>query len=165
LVCVLAVLAALPARPPRLGAGFLAACILLRLASIIYAWDHLAPRLDAEARAFAVLEPRSRVLPVVCLPAESKEYPERHFLAWAVIFREIYLPSLFADPTQQVLVLNTPCRFYPSVQASEVDVDAVVARECYDYIWVFNPAAKAVRIPSAFEQIYNADGVEVWRVR
>src|SRR6185369_8893624 len=86
-----------------LVAALLTACLLVRGSILLGNWNRLADRLDIQARAFPLLEPRSRVLPILLLPELSTAYPETHFLAWAVPDREIYLPTLFALPDQHTL--------------------------------------------------------------
>ena len=165
-VLALAAVGAVPLRRPRLGAVLLAACLLLRFGSILHAWDGLCGRLDAEARSFAVFRPGDRVLPVVLLPKRTKNYPEYHFAAWAAPDRGVFLPTLFTLPDQQPLRIVPPFAFAAGLPKGCDGPDACTLREAplrdkYDYIWLYNPAGKAVRAPASFAArlLRGADGV------
>ena len=168
-VLALAAVGAAPLRRPRLGAVLLAACLLLRFGSILHAWDGLCGRLDAEARSFAVFRPGDRVLPVVLLPKRTKNYPEYHFAAWAAPDRGVFLPTLFTLPDQQPLRIVPPFAFAAGLPKGCDGPDACTLREAplrdkYDYIWLYNPAGKAVRAPASFSRVFSEGALTVWRV-
>jgi hypothetical protein len=167
LVCALAALAAAGTLSPtrfRLAAALLALGIGVRYYSVVRAWDELGRRLEPLVQGMQRLEPESRVLHVLMFPAISKDYPERHFLAWAVTERRIFYPGMLHHRDQQPLVLRVPCpdpvRRGPG--AWEVEADA---RRWYDYVWVVNLAGRPVHVPAEFEQVYAGGPLTLWRVR
>ena len=141
-VLALAAVGSAPLRRPRLGAVLLAACLLLRFGSILHAWDGLCGRLDADARSFAVFAPGDRVLPVMLLPEQSKNYPEYHFAAWAVPGRGAFLPTLFAQPDQQPLRIVPPYAFAAGLPKDCNGPDVCTLREA---------AARQVRLRLAVQ--------------
>lgn len=165
LVCALALLGSLPMRRLAPGLGLLAVCLLVRFGAVVYAWDRFAPRLDAHARAFAALEPGGRVLPVVLVPEDSKDYPEKHFLAWAVVSRHIFDPTLFALPDQHTLRITAPRPRCLTVKQGVCEVAETPTRACYDCVWVDNPANRAVRLPPGCDRIFANVPVDPRRVR
>jgi hypothetical protein len=171
LVCALAALvAALPALPltlarVRLASMLLAICLVVRFGSIVYNWNSLERRLQPLADAMAHIEPGSRVLPVLLVPDASKDYPERHFLAWAVPTKNIFYPGLFHYSDQQPLVFRAPVPVSILKRANGVEVEGEKTRECYDYVCVIRLSDKTVRLPTEFEPVFAADAVTLWRVR
>src|SRR5207244_655348 len=43
--------------------------------------------------------------------------------------------------------------------------DAEWLRENYDFVWVFNPEKKRLRMPATFQLVYQSEELNVWRVR
>jgi hypothetical protein len=165
LVCALAVVISLPVRRPALGAALLAVCLGVRFGSIVSNWDRLSERLDSASRSLAVFEPGSRVMPVILIPTNSKEYPEQHFVSWAVISRDIFVPTMLAYRGQQPLAVTIPCGLYLRELPDSCAVDEKQVRQCYDYLWVYNPKGKRLRLPNSFERVFSDDSLTVWRVR
>jgi hypothetical protein len=165
LICGVALLAFLPLRRPRLGLALLAACLLLRYGSVLVAWHQLDARLAPQARAFAQLPPHSRVLPVLLTPEGRKEDADRHFLAWAVVERDVYLPTLFAHRGQQPLTLRGPPPLTPREREGVLEFDEDALRGRYDYVWLLNPEDREVRLPASAVRIVQDGPLSVWRVR
>jgi hypothetical protein len=159
LVCVVALVAFLPLRRPTLGLAILTVCLLLRYGSVLMAWHRFDAPLALQARAFAVLEPGRRVLPVLLAPTGSKENVEQHFLAWAVVERNVYLPTLFAYRGQQPLILHGPPRVKPG------EIDEASLRGKYDYVWVLNLQGKDVHLPPSCASVFHEGPLEVWQVQ
>ena len=165
LVCAIAVVSFLPLRRPGLGLTLLAVCLLLRYGSVLAAWHDFDARLAPQARAFAKLQPRSRVLPVLLAPHGHKDDLEQHFLAWAVVERDVYLPSLFAIGGQQPLTLHGPPEASLREQDGTLTIDEASLRGQYDYVWVLNLEGKELRLPDCCESIFHEGPLEIWQVR
>jgi hypothetical protein len=147
----------------------LALCLLVRGGSILWNWERLSQRLEAHARAFTLLDPGSRVLPVVLLPEASIAWPESHFVCWSVPSRGCFVPILFSRPDQHTLRLEPPyaaCdRGYADAYLGEsFTVEASSVRDCYDFVWLYNPAGKTVELPPCCEAIFTAQGLTLYRV-
>ena len=121
-VCVLAWFGTLPMRGSWIAVALLIAAIGVRDADIYVAWHRSDARLRDEARSFALIEPNSRVLPLILLTEYSKETPEAHFASLAVIERHAYIPALFAVPNQQPLHLTGPTQLVDSAMKSPLAV-------------------------------------------
>jgi len=146
LVCGLAWLALQPAAHFRLALVLIALSLVIRQAGIQLAWHQVAGRLQSHIRALEVLPASARVLPVVHVPAQSKDYPEQHFVAWAVIQCGCFVPTLFADPGQHTLRIQQP------------------AGSAYDLLWVDNLDGKTIAIPEGSERLFAEGSLSVWRV-
>jgi hypothetical protein len=167
LVCVLAILGTLPVRHLRLGLGLLAVCLVVRYGGIYVAWHRLDTRLVEMARAFEYIPRGSRIMPVNLLPADmdrSKEHPEFYFAAWAVPFREAYVPTLFAFRDQQPLHLKQELPAYIHTEGSEVVVEEEPTRSDYDFVWLYNPANRQVRMPDQFKKVFSENAFSLWGV-
>jgi hypothetical protein len=165
LIGVLAIFSSMAIQKYRTGMVLLALCLLVRFGSIGTAWDGLSRRLETQAQAFSLLEPGSRVLPVVLLPEESKDYPEKHFVSWAVIERQVYVSNLFSHSDQHTLRIVPPSQNYGRLVNNRFEIDEQKIRENFHYIWVFNPGGKTITIPPTFEQLFFQDSLTLWRVR
>lgn len=161
-ICALAIIGSMSASRIRLGLVLLTLCLLTRYASIYLAWKALDERLKSAAISFNVFEPYSRVLPIILSPT-AKEFPEKHFLGWAVISKNIYMPTLFANHEQPLkLKLNCPILLMKTNNAWTIE-DAKV-RACYDYVWVYNPKFEQLILPLSYEQVYKTIDLSVYRV-
>jgi len=129
------------------------------------AWHDFDARLAPQARAFAKLQPRSRVLPLLLAPHGHKDDLEQHFLAWAVVERDVYLPSLFAIGGQQPLTLHGPPEASLREQDGTLTIDEASLRGQYDYVWVLNLEGKELRLPDCCESIFHEGPLEIWQVR
>lgn len=147
LVCLMAWLALLPAAHFRLALMFIALSLVIRQAGIQLAWNQMADRLEGHVRTLKRLPPGARVQPMVYVPAQSKDYPEQHFVAWAVIERGCFVPTLFADPGQHTLRIedSTPTR--------------------YDILWVDNPAGKTVAYPEGSKCQDISKPLSIWLLK
>jgi hypothetical protein len=171
LVCALAVLVAtwrpipLPRSRLRVVAALLGICLVVRLGSVIHVWNGLEQRLEPLAAAMDRLAPDSRVLPVLLFPEVSKDYPERHFLAWAVPTKHIFYQGLLHHRDQQPLVFLVPAPFSVQKENDYWEVEGAQTRQYYDYVCVVSLTGKMVRVPPEFERVYDSGAVTLWRVR
>jgi hypothetical protein len=136
----------------------------VRHVSVVTAWERLSTRLSAHARAIDLLEPGSRVLPVILTPGLSKEQPEEHFLCWAVVARGAYVPTLFAYPDQQPLRLTLSCPVPVGVDGNVVTIPDEPVRRYYTQVWVYNPEDRPVSLPESWRQLHCAEGLTLWQV-
>ncbi len=140
---------------------------MVRGGEVLTAWHRLDRGLDAEAAAFVHLAPGSRVVPALALRVRSKEEPGQHFAAWAVPLRGAVVTDLFHSADQHTLKIDNPCAdrgvLRPVGDAWEVDELAV--RAGADYVWVYNPLGKEVRLPPSFARVFEGGGVALWRVQ
>jgi hypothetical protein len=161
----LALLGRLPVRRLMPALALLALGVALRFGAIERAWDRQCARCDAQARAFARLEPRCRVLPIVVVPSgRFARHPEWHFAAWAVVWKEAFVPTLFAYRDQQPLRLRSAGR--PVIrhrsECYEIDESAAVS---YDYAWVCGLERAKVCVPSRWQRVLSSGSFTLWRVR
>jgi hypothetical protein len=156
LVCVMAWLALLPAAHFRVAVVLVALSLVIRQAGIQYAWGRLSDRLRDHVRAMEVLPHSAHVLPVVLMPAKSKDFPEEHFAAWAVIQRGCFVPTLFADPGQHALREPQPV-------TPEKELASPGVRERFPWLWIDNPEGKSLRIPEGYERVFSGGALSVWR--
>jgi hypothetical protein len=169
LVCLVGTLGFVTPRFFRVAALLLAVCLVLRCGSVASAWNQLSAQLEGHAAGFAVLERHSRVLPIALLPELSPRYPGVHFVCWAVIEKEVFVPVLFCLPDQHMLriapgYLTASESFDDFYFWDEYEGDEEKIRGRYDYLWLYNPLGKRARVPPSFTRIYSRDGVEVWRI-
>jgi hypothetical protein len=164
LICAVACLGKLPLRRLAPGAVLLAASLVVRDGSIIRAWDRLSDRLASHARAFPPIERGGRVLPAVLLPGTSKEFPEAHFLCWAVIQRGAFVPSLFAYKEQQPLKLTLSCPDPLERGPQGYTINERTAQQYFDYAWVYNPKGERLLIPSGWRRLYSANSLTLWQI-
>lgn len=165
LVCAVGILGSLSVTRVRAGAVLLGLCVVLRYGSVAYSWNEFGKEMQTHAGGLAALEPQCRVMPVVIIPEHSKVYPETHFVSWALLSKNVLVPTLFAFHDQQPLRITAPHRLLVRRTAEAVDVSEGVIAEGYDYLWVYNPAGKTVRVPEAFERVFAATSVSLWRLR
>jgi len=164
LICLLAMFGAIPIQRWRIGIALLTVCLLIRFGSIAIAWNGLSRRLEDQAQAFAFLEPHDRVLPVVLLPEESKSYPEKHFVSWAVIERGVYVSNLFSHLDQHTLRIFPPTKEYGRILNTGYFINNEEVRKKFDYVWVFNPDGKIIQVPPKYEELFSQDSLTLWRV-
>jgi len=163
LVIALAAVSSLPVRRFRWGVILLVLCLLVRQGSIAVAWHEQSRRLQAHAHAFDSLETHSRMLPLVLVPQLSKDYPETHFVCWAVVTHRAFVPTLFAY-RDQPLQLHAPARLPAMKSGDGWEFDEAKVRESYDFVWIYNPGNVAVAMPSSFVMVFAAEGLKLWRV-
>ena len=163
LVVALACIGSLPIRRLALGVALIAACVVLRDGEIVRAWDRICARLDSHAQSFALIEPRSRVMPVTLTPVDYA-YPDAQFISWAAVFREAFVPTLFARRDQHTLRLIPPSGIYVRKASGHYEFDEGPVRESYDYVWLYNPDQEVVQIPRGWQCLFSADDVTLWRV-
>jgi hypothetical protein len=163
LVCALAWLATLPVRWPRLALALVALGLLLRVGAVWHAWGRLAARQQSYARAFDLFPPGSRVLPYVLAPEGRPSPALRQFPCWAVLSREVFVPTLFSDPAQHALALNAEDTECLERGPGGPVLDADCARRWYDFLWVYNPYAAPFAAPEHFTKVFEADALTVWR--
>jgi hypothetical protein len=111
-----------------------------------------------------MLPEHSRVLPVVTTEL-VKTNPEAHYLCWAVMEREIFVPTLFHLKDQHTLSLRAPGWLCARSADGSFDLRAELVRQEYDYVWVYNPDARVMHVPERFAKIYSDRGLTVWRVK
>jgi hypothetical protein len=162
-VCALAWLACVPVKWPRAALALAALCLLVRVGAVGYAWGRMATREQTYARAFDLFHPGSRVLPFVPVPEGERKPVERHFVCWAVLSREVFVPTLLAHRGQFPLTLNAPAPGCARDGERGPVLDADCARECYDYLWVYNPHGVPFAAPESFTKVFEADALTVWR--
>jgi hypothetical protein len=162
-VCALAWLAFVPVRWPRLAMALLALCLLVRVGSTWHAWGRMAARGEHYARAFELFPSGGRVLPVVLVPPGARQPIDRHFLCWAVLSRDVFVPTLFVDPGQHPLALNAPTPECVRQGPDGPVLDADCARENYDFLWVYNPYGVPFALSGSCTRVYEADALTVWR--
>jgi hypothetical protein len=163
LVAVLASLGELPVRRLALCMVLLASCLAVRDGAVIRAWDRLSARLDSHARTFALIERGSRVMPVTITPIDYN-FPDDQFISWAAVFRDAFVPTLYARRDSHVLRLVSPCGIYVKPAAGGYEFEEGPIRECYDYVWLYDPEQKAVRIPRGWRRLFSANSLSLWQV-
>jgi hypothetical protein len=169
LVCGLGVVSTLPLQRVRLAFLLLAACLLIRGISVGANWTRLGDRMEQEAGLFDSLEPGGRILPIVLLPEASFEYPEMHLVCWSVPSRRTFVPTLFALPDQHTLRVLPPWNrcfqgYADAYAPNSFTVEESDVRGCFDYVWVYNPADKEVRLPAGCRKVGAVRGVTLYRV-
>jgi hypothetical protein len=165
IIGALALLGRFPLRRVLPGLVLLALGVALRFGSIERAWDRQCARCAAQAQAFTRLEPRCRVLPIVIVPSgQFARHPEWHFAAWAVVWKEAFIPTLFAYRDQQPLRLRSAER--PSVRhrSNCYEIDEAAAAS-YDYAWVCSLERANVRVPRRWQRVLSSGSFTLWRVR
>jgi hypothetical protein len=125
----------------------------------------MAEREQSYARAFDLFPAGSRVLPIVPMPEGARNPMERHFLCWVVLSREVFVPTLFADPGQHALSLNAPAPGCTEDRAGGLVLDADCARAWYDFLWVYNPYGVPFTLPEPFTRAHEDGALTVWRCR
>ncbi len=155
------------------GIAMLVGAISVRDADIAIGWQRQDHRLQEASLALEFLPVGARVLPVSLAPTPTKENPEEHYVSLAVITRQAYVPTLFAERDMQPLRLTgerslvDPFRRFPAVrQDGEHYVLASEAEAArYDHLWVFNPEGMILTVPEAWEPLYFGERVALWRLR
>ena len=82
-------------------------------------------------------------------------FPENHFLCWAVMDKQIFVPSLFAFGDQQPLRFLTSCQEYAQKTPAGWTFAREKVRECYQYLWIYNPRKEVVSIPKSYELLHD----------
>jgi hypothetical protein len=168
-VCGVASAAVLPLRWPRLALLVLAAAALLRVGAVAHHWAEVSGRLEMHAHTLAPIQPRSRVLPVVVLTDgktdDVKSYPEYHFIGWAVVSNDAFVPTLFDIPGQQPLRVAGPRVREVWRGPGPVEIDEATILGRFEYVWVCNPTGCQVRLPESCECVCIEGQVSLWRVR
>lgn len=167
LVCVLAVAARSRLRHFLLGAAILTVATAIRYGSVYAAWTALDTRLTEISAGFEKIPAGSRVMAVSGTLAGltlAKELPENTFASWAVPLRGAFVTGLFAYRDQQPLVVKQSDKIYARLEGNEIVVDDAPTRADYDFVWLFNPHRKPVRISSGFKKIFETQDVTIWRV-
>jgi hypothetical protein len=137
-----------PSRRAAVAIGVAAASVLvLRLAMIELVW-HRADRVYSADLAGIDMLPRGVKL-AVAYPASAVNFvpiPEVHFAALAIVRREAFVPTLFALPAQQPVVLRPPYAALAETAQPErlwaafvgndssESADAAATLQHYDYI-------------------------------
>jgi hypothetical protein len=165
MICALALVGTI--RPKRfwLGAGLLAIGLLLRYGAVFLAWHRLDDRLMEEAKGFDHIPPHSRIMPLILAPILSKEVPERHFLSWLAIYNEAFVPTLFQQRDQFTLHIHEETRVFAHQEAGMLWIDEEQTRAHYDFVWLYNPQDRPVRMPTSFTKIFSAGGATLWSVK
>lgn len=164
-VLLLAIFGAMGVRNWRIGLAILAAAVGLRLGSVIVAWRQASDRLEARAAVLGLLPPGSRLLPVALLDAPSKDHPEMHLPAMAVIRSpDILVPILFNIPGQQPLVIRTEGWKPELPYQPQLSLDWNEVRRGYDYLWLYNPHHRPTNIPGDFTAIHQDADLSLWRI-
>jgi hypothetical protein len=164
LVCTVALATFGTVKHWRWGSVLLGLGIVLRFTSIASTWHGFSEEMATHATAFESIEPHSRIMPVTLWPAPSKDYPERHFPAWIVLSKNVFVPIPLSGADQFTLRLLRPAPLYLRRHASGFEIVDGTIRDHYDYVWLYNPAGQAVRVPPSFERIFSATHVTVWRI-
>jgi hypothetical protein len=163
LVAVIAALGQLPVRRLAICMLLLAASIAVRDGAVIHAWDRFSVRLDSHEKTFDLIERGSRVMPVTITPVDYS-FPDDQFISWAAVFRDAYIPTLYARRDSHVLRIVSPCEVYAEPTADGYEFDEKRIRECYDYVWLYDPEHKAERIPKSWQQLFSENSLTLWRV-
>jgi hypothetical protein len=164
MVCAVALLGAVSLQRFRTGAVLLGLCLLLRYGSVVHSWKGYDREMQAHAAGFACIEPESRVMSVTLWPTPAKEYPERHFLSWIILSKNVLVPTQFAGRDQTILRVLAPKPQYLSRHDGAAEIPDGPIRQHYDFVWVYNPAGQVLRMPDSFACVFSSSGVSVWRI-
>jgi hypothetical protein len=163
LVTVLSALGKLPVRRVAFAVVVLAACVVLRGGAVVRAWNGISVRLDSYAQAFALIEPGSRVMPVTPTWVDYN-YPDMAFYAWAAVSRDAFIPTLFSRQDSHVLHLTAQNTIFVKREVDRYEFEEGPVSDSYDYVWLYNPEQKAVRVPEGWRRVFSADPMSLWRV-
>jgi hypothetical protein len=166
--------------PPAIERPFLAAALfmlLLRLGVVAHGWQ-------ASDRVYAGLMPALDAIPVggrvaLAYPPEalnSEATPLAHFPLLAVVRRDAFVPTLFAFPTQQPVLLRAPFRaladrlpperLWAAFVGGDAPLDAGerAALAAYDDIVFVGRAPFALKAPSGLVPLFAAPRFALLRV-
>lgn len=169
-VCALAAAGSLSPRRVGPGLALLAACLSIRDAGIYRGMRERSDMLAAQAGAFELMPPNSRVLPLVAIPALTKKNAELHFACWAVVLRRAFVPTIFAFHDQQPLEVVGPNipgpAAFPVIRGPDGWVlDEAAVRRDYDFVWKYDENHIRIELPASFEEVFAGGGVRLFRVR
>ena len=164
LVCLLAWFGRMPLKWFGLAVGLLGLALVLHFGDVLISWHRLDSRLSVAEVAFDHIPPGSRIMPVN-MSTMSKVDLEPHFVCWAVVLNDSYVPSLFAYRDQQPLELKPSTKIWARMEEGVLEFDEGGTRANYDFVWLYNPQETPARIPPSFTQVFAANGLTLWRVR
>jgi hypothetical protein len=133
--------------------GLLAVLLIVRLTVVGVSWNSADAVFDSLLPAFSAIDPGATV--AVAAPAHDVQAgaaPLLHFPTLAVLYRDAFVPTLFADPTQQPIIFTPEA----SRLASEADpfrlwqqiaAGAPIKLPKYDYLMVIDPPRAVRHIP------------------
>jgi hypothetical protein len=139
LLCAVALLVPVGVKRMRVFTSLLAACLLLRICSIAFAWGGISGRLSDESGVFAHLRRGDRVLPIIMVEGNVKEYPEQHLAAYAVFESHAYIPSLDIHYPTTLVIRERGCERRLLGVEGRAHLDPRDLIGCYDFVLVLNP--------------------------
>ena len=101
LVAVLASLGTLTIRVQRWPLVLMAICLVVRTGAVVHAWNQLSARLNSHAKAFAMIEGRTRVMPVT-LTSSHYTHPE-----WAPSLGPSF-SEMHSSPRCSLIMISNP---------------------------------------------------------
>ena len=140
-------------------------CLILRNGSILIEWTSLGNRLFSHSKAFSIIEPGSKVLPIIKYndKVNVKERVEEHFPSWGIIEKQIFCPNIFAKAWQQPLSINEPYSNY--VKEAFKPGKTRLDKSSYDYYWVYSPTGELSDLPLKASLVFSEECLKLYKLR
>ncbi len=165
----------------KLGMAVVAVLLVARVGAIVGDWRLYHEYQTEFLQAIESVPVGSRVLPYV-VAEDSYEFlvrpPKQHLASLAVIRRSVFLPTLFADPGKQPLVLTEDYRALAKDKVRPDLPKAVFFRPMsnpahplrknqvagYDYVVLFAEAPETVPVPPFLDEIARGTTFVLYRI-
>ena len=166
---------------PKVGVALVSVLLAVRVGAIAGDWRLYHEYQTEFLQAIESVPVGSRVLPYV-VAEDSYEFlvrpPKQHLASLAVIQRSVFLPTLFADPGKQPLVLTEPYRALAKDKVRPDLPKAVFSRPMsnpahplqknqvagYDYVVLFAQDPGNVPVPPFLNEIERGTTFVLYRV-